>query len=93
MPLFAFASEAQVYKLKNGQTVIIQQVKTNPIVTIDTWIKTGSKNYLPCLVERNYIKFSAWLHNNNRFEAYEKMLKWYKEHPFKDKTKEKVDSE
>ncbi len=42
MPLFAFASEAQVYKLKNGQTVIIQQVKTNPIVTIDTWIKTGS---------------------------------------------------
>ncbi len=33
---------AQVYKLDNGQTVIIQEVKNNPIVTIDTWIKTGS---------------------------------------------------
>ena len=44
MPLFAFASEAQVYKLKSGQMVVIQQVKTNPIVTIDTWIKTGSIN-------------------------------------------------
>jgi len=42
MPLIAFASEPQVYKLKSGQTVVIQQVKTNPIVTIDTWIKTGS---------------------------------------------------
>ena len=42
MPLFAFADEAKIYKLKSGQTVVIQQVKTNPIVTIDTWIKTGS---------------------------------------------------
>ncbi len=42
MPLFAFASEPQIYKLKSGQTVVIQQIKTNPIVTIDTWIKTGS---------------------------------------------------
>mgnify|MGYP002622187725 CR=1 FL=1 len=33
---------AQLYKLDNGQTVIIQEVKNNPIVTIDTWIKTGS---------------------------------------------------
>lgn len=33
---------AQVYKLDNGQTVVIQEVKNNPIVTIDTWIKTGS---------------------------------------------------
>ena len=33
---------AQVFKLDNGQTVIIQEVKNNPIVTIDTWIKTGS---------------------------------------------------
>ena len=32
---------AQVFKLDNGQTVIIQEVKNNPIVTIDTWIKTG----------------------------------------------------
>lgn len=33
---------AQVFKLDNGQTVIIQEVKNNPIVTVDTWIKTGS---------------------------------------------------
>lgn len=37
-----WAANAQLYKLNNGQTVIIQEVKTNPIVTIDTWIKTGS---------------------------------------------------
>lgn len=37
-----WATSAQVYKLDNGQTVVIQQVKNNPIVTIDTWIKTGS---------------------------------------------------
>ncbi len=38
------AADFNVYKLDNGQTVIIQEVKTNPIVTIDTWIKTGSIN-------------------------------------------------
>ncbi len=37
-----FASDAQMFKLDNGQTAIIQEVKNNPIVTIDTWIKTGS---------------------------------------------------
>jgi len=37
-----WAAEAQMYKLDNGQTVIIQEVHNNPIVTIDTWIKTGS---------------------------------------------------
>ena len=42
MPLMVFAGEAKIYKLKSGQTVVIQQVKSNPIVTIDTWIKTGS---------------------------------------------------
>lgn len=36
------AVQAQVYKLDNGQTVVVQEVKNNPIVTIDTWIKTGS---------------------------------------------------
>lgn len=41
-PNFVFATEAQMYKLDNGQTVIIQEVRNNPIVTIDTWIKTGS---------------------------------------------------
>ncbi len=38
------AADYNVYKLDNGQTVVIQEVKTNPIVTIDTWIKTGSIN-------------------------------------------------
>lgn len=38
------ATDFNVYKLENGQTVVIQEVKTNPIVTIDTWIKTGSIN-------------------------------------------------
>ena len=38
-----FAAES-VYTLENGQTVIIKEVKTNPIVTMDTWIKTGSIN-------------------------------------------------
>lgn len=38
-----FAAET-VYTLDNGQTVIIKEVKTNPIVTMDTWIKTGSIN-------------------------------------------------
>ncbi len=37
-----WAAGAQMYKLDNGQTVVIQEVRNNPIVTIDTWIKTGS---------------------------------------------------
>ena len=44
MGVAAFAADYQVYKLDNGQNVIIQPVKNNPIVTIDTWIKTGSIN-------------------------------------------------
>ena len=39
-----FCSDFNVYKLNNGQTVVIKEVHTNPIVTIDTWIKTGSIN-------------------------------------------------
>lgn len=39
-----FALDYNVYKLDNGQTVIIKQVKNNPIVIIDTWVKTGSIN-------------------------------------------------
>lgn len=39
-----FAQDFSVYKLDNGQVVVLQEVKTNPIVTIDTWIKTGSIN-------------------------------------------------
>lgn len=37
-------SDISTYKLDNGQTVVIKQVKNNPIVTIDTWIRTGSIN-------------------------------------------------
>lgn len=33
-----------VQKLPSGQTVIVMPVNSNPIVTIDTWIKTGSIN-------------------------------------------------
>jgi len=40
----SFAVEYNIHKLENGQTVVIQEVKSNPIVTIDTWIKTGSIN-------------------------------------------------
>ncbi len=40
----AFAGDFNVYKLDNGQTVVIKEVRTNPIVTVDTWIKTGSIN-------------------------------------------------
>lgn len=39
-----FASNFSVHKLNNGQTVIIEQIKNNPIVTIDTWVRTGSIN-------------------------------------------------
>ena len=32
----AIAADFNVYKLPNGQNVVIQEVKSNPIVTIDT---------------------------------------------------------
>lgn len=38
-----FATES-IYTLENGQTVVIKEVRTNPIVTMDTWIRTGSIN-------------------------------------------------
>lgn len=38
-----FAGEC-VYTLENGQTVVIKEVRSNPIVTMDTWIRTGSIN-------------------------------------------------
>lgn len=40
----SYAQNVSTYKLDNGQTVVIEQVKNNPIVTIDTWIRTGSIN-------------------------------------------------
>ncbi len=39
-----FASDYTVQKLSNGQTAVIYEIKNNPLVTIDTWIKTGSIN-------------------------------------------------
>lgn len=34
----------KVFKLNNGQTVVIKEVHANPIVTVDTWVRTGSIN-------------------------------------------------
>lgn len=34
----------EIFHLPNGQTLVIQEVHTNPIVTVDTWVKTGSIN-------------------------------------------------
>ena len=39
-----FAADYTVQKLANGQTVVVYEIHNNPIVTIDTWIKTGSIN-------------------------------------------------
>ena len=42
--LVSFASDFSTFNLDNGQKVIIKEVHDNPIVIIDTWIKTGSIN-------------------------------------------------
>ena len=42
--LSVYSAEYTVNKLPNGQTVVVYEIKNNPIVTIDTWIKTGSIN-------------------------------------------------
>ncbi len=42
--LISYGADYSSYKLDNGQTVVIQEVHDNPIVIIDTWIKTGSIN-------------------------------------------------
>ena len=39
-----WASDFTVHKLPNGQTLVVQEVRNNPIVTVDTWVKTGSVN-------------------------------------------------
>ncbi len=41
---FVYAEEYAVQKLPNGQTVVVYEIHNNPIVTIDTWIRTGSIN-------------------------------------------------
>lgn len=42
--LASFSADFSTYNLENGQKVVIQEVHDNPIVIIDTWIKTGSIN-------------------------------------------------
>lgn len=42
--IVASAADLSTFKLDNGQTVVIKEVHDNPIVIIDTWIKTGSIN-------------------------------------------------
>ncbi len=42
--LMCYAFDCSSYTLDNGQKVIIKEVHDNPIVMIDTWIKTGSIN-------------------------------------------------
>ena len=37
-------SSIHLYKLQNGQTVVIDEIHNNPIVTVDTWVRTGSVN-------------------------------------------------
>ena len=42
--LSVYAEDFTVQKLPNGQTVVVYDIHNNPIVTVDTWIKTGSIN-------------------------------------------------
>ncbi len=42
--IVSYAADYSSFKLDNGQSVVIQEVHDNPIVIIDTWIKTGSIN-------------------------------------------------
>ncbi len=37
-------NQISVFNINNGHKVIIKEVHANPIVTIDTWVKTGSAN-------------------------------------------------
>ncbi len=42
--IICYAADYSAFNLDNGQKVIIKEVHDNPIVIIDTWIKTGSIN-------------------------------------------------
>lgn len=42
--LTSFAADYSTFNLDNGQKVVIKEVHDNPIVIIDTWIRTGSIN-------------------------------------------------
>lgn len=37
-------NDIKIFHLSNGQTVVIKEIHSNPIVTVDTWVKTGSVN-------------------------------------------------
>ncbi len=41
------SSPIKTFHLPNGQTVVIKEDHSSPIVTIDTWVKTGSMNENP----------------------------------------------
>lgn len=41
---FNIANAFETFKTPQGQIVIVEEMPNNPIVTIDTWIKTGSVN-------------------------------------------------
>ena len=39
-----FGADYTIHKLPNGQTLVVYEIHNNPLVTIDTWIRTGSIN-------------------------------------------------
>jgi predicted Zn-dependent peptidase len=41
---FNIANAFETFKTPQGQIAIVEEMPNNPIVTIDTWIKTGSVN-------------------------------------------------
>lgn len=41
---YAQDNSIHLFNLKNGQTLIVKEVHSNPIVTVDTWVRTGSVN-------------------------------------------------
>ena len=44
LALKTFAADYTIQKLPNGQTLVVYEIHNNPIVTVDTWIRTGSIN-------------------------------------------------
>ena len=42
--LNSLAAQPQLFKLNNGHTVVIKEIPQSEIVTVDTWVKTGSLN-------------------------------------------------
>lgn len=42
--LSALGAQPQLFKLPNGHTVIVEEIPQTDIVTLDTWVKTGSLN-------------------------------------------------